>query len=168
MDKSLVSALADDMYQNCWDKKKLCIEYPPSCVNSRECKILGVSSSLNNGTGDIKFQLLGNVDGKKLKYIAYGISNEKHMSGSVVQCFLDSNGYAKSATSVNTHHPMGNKVIAVDGINLEESRFENNMLYCSWTRKANTRVEGVEYDLMNKTYYLLVARGDMADSGLYL
>lgn len=111
--------------------------------------------------GTINFELLAPLNSStKNYYIALSLSNTTDMNGNVIYCYLNEKGAGVIAIG-NIH---GHKIIklnSVDGINLNGVTFESSLLSCRWSRQAKTVVEGYEYNLFNKKYYIQLAKGNM-------
>lgn len=82
------------------------------------------------------------------------------MDGSVVYCYLDGNGAGQIASG----YIKGFDVLSDlnQGIQLNNQvSFNDSVLSCQWLRIAKTFVNGIEYDLLNNKYHILLAKGNM-------
>lgn len=53
------------------------------------------------------------------------------------------------------------------GVELSEFTSNEGKLYCKFTRKAKTTIQGTTYDLLNDKYYLLLAQGPVGKFPFY-
>ena len=118
--------------------------------------------------GTINFELLAPFNSStKNYYIELSLSNKTDMNGNVIYCYLNEKGVGVIAVG-DIHGHNVNQLNSVNGINLNGVTFKNSLLSCRWSRQAKTVVEGYQYDLFNKKYYIQLAKGDMNGDKYFL
>ncbi|KAL7042708.1 hypothetical protein ACKWTF_001253 [Chironomus riparius] len=143
------------IYDGCGDTK-VCFGVPDNCYLGRMCDILGAVSYDNH---NFTFELLAQ---DSHEYVAMGLSNTKSMGdSSVVEC-VRSDPY-KSFASWTLGNVEAQRTTAQDYIELVEGMSINGRVYCKVQRKAFSAVKGVEFDLINNKYYLLLASGPLGE-----
>lgn len=90
------------------------------------------------------------------------LSNDDKMGvDSVIEC-VNSNGQVLVFTSVTVSNPEFGAVR--DGVNqtivrLQQSRLENDAIYCLVERDVISQINGVTFDLTSRAYFLMIASG---------
>ena len=159
------------LYTNCKEKgKALCLGFPDNCIESENCDIVMavVNTGYGMSEGTVSFQLIGKPDGDS-GWIAGALSEDDQMGNdSVVECLLLSNSKTILRNSWNEGY--SNQVIGdVTGIVQNGPViFDKGLLNCKWTRVQNTKVKDMAFDLKNKKYYFLLAKGPIRDQNTSL
>lgn len=144
----------DPFYTGC-ASTKLCFGSPNGCVKTESCKAV-VAVSVAGDKFD--FELKGY---QGAKWVGVGLSDDNKMgSDSVIECALSNNtldSFLSWTTGKGNYGATRTKNQL--GIRLLNHSFINDVIYCKVRRDAKTLVNGLEFDLSNKKYYLLVAAG---------
>jgi hypothetical protein len=128
---------------------------------------LGINSDGYVGSnGTVEFELIGKAgDGKDMdQWIATGLSDDNKMGNdSVVECVIFKNGTTLFRNSWNSGH--NNYVINdVHGIVVSGNvSYDNGLISCKWIRMPYTKVEGMTFDIVDNKYYILLAKGKLAN-----
>lgn len=102
----------------------------------------------------------------KGKYYSVGFSHDDSMGDDLVfDCYTDSNGRVKVGMSYN--HGKSNEILSGskiirDGI----GQYTDGVIQCRWKLDRNIAINGKQYDLVDKKYYMLLAHGTVeSDDG---
>lgn len=145
-------AAQDPMYDGCGSVRS-CFGAPADCVETRTCE--AVVAVVVRGPR-YEFEMKA----KKAIYVAVGLSEDNKMGAdSVVEC-VAGGGKVQAFMSWNIAVGKGNnRIDNQDGITLLNSSYSDGTVYCKFTRDEVTTVEGVEFNLASRNYYLLLAAG---------
>lgn len=145
-------------YSQCGISKG-CFGFPLDCVEREDCEVLVSYTYSQEG---VSFTMEGSLSNPR-SYIATGISEDNEMGDdSVMECFIEENGVSaqESWNTGKTNRPIRKLR------NEEYSRkYQNGIATCSWTRPYDTRVNNNIFNLLDSTYHILIAKGDMNDKG---
>lgn len=144
----------DAFYSGCDDTKK-CFGAPDGCVATQNCKVAAAITVVSD-----RYQI--ELKSASAKWAGLGLSTDATMGDdSVLECVNEGNG-VKAYLSWTTPRPnLGVFRVAnnQEGIKLVNHSLIDDTLYCKVLRDAKTRVNNVDFDLINNKYYLLVAAG---------
>ncbi|KAK5648790.1 hypothetical protein RI129_003682 [Pyrocoelia pectoralis] len=143
----------DSFYDGCDDTKK-CFGAPDGCVATQNCKVVAAITVVSD-----RYQI--ELKSQSAKWAGLGLSTDATMGDdSVVECVNEGNG-VKAYLSWTIPRPnLGVfRVANQEGIKLVNHSLIDDTLYCKVLRDAKTRVNNVDFDLINNKYHLLVAAG---------
>lgn len=159
-------------YSECEQKVSRCFGLPDGCAKNKTCiLLLTVRPTTDqqkqiNGT-DFNLYWFRDAKSENLSWTGAAISDDDKMGNdSVTECILWPNKTVtarQGMTFVNVRRGVNN-VESVVGVTNQVGRYEDNSVWCSWTRKIKTAVNSFEYDLALNKYYILLAVGPMNGS----
>uniref|UniRef100_A0A0C9QEG1 CG8399_2 protein n=1 Tax=Fopius arisanus TaxID=64838 RepID=A0A0C9QEG1_9HYME len=147
------------IYSGC-GTTRTCFGAPNNCIDTQDCKAV-VAISVRGE------RYIFELQGESAKYIAVGLSEDDKMGDdSVVEC-TETAGKIYLHHSWNTGHKNERLPSQSGMLSLEHSTFEDNRIYCRFTRERRTTVNNREFDIENNAYYLLLAMGrDLKPNGV--
>ena len=112
--------------------------------------------------------MTGKVD-KPGQFIAVGLSDDDLMGDdSVTDCRLLTDGKVVTRQSWNILDYENELLASVKGIEeIGSGTNEDGQITCKWKRSAKTEVKGKKFDMGLKSYYILLAKGDL-EGGEYI
>jgi len=146
----------DKLYDGCGDTKT-CFGSPENCVSTKSCQ--SFSAVIVRGERYI-FEMRSS---SRAAYIALGISDDEKMGkDAVVECVNEAGSVRAytSATVVGSGKFDAPRTgISQNSIKLLEGSLKNGMIYCQVEKDPVTTVNGVTFDLIKNSYFLLLASG---------
>ncbi|KAB0803474.1 hypothetical protein PPYR_00444 [Photinus pyralis] len=144
----------DAFYDGC-DETKKCFGAPDGCVSAQNCMVATAITVV----GD-QYQI--ELKSASAKWAGLGLSSDNMMGDdSVVECVNDGNGIRAYLSWTTPKPNLGAFRVPnnQEGIRLVNHSVIDDTLYCKVLRNAKTRVNNVDFDLINTQYFLLVAAG---------
>ncbi|XP_067119288.1 putative ferric-chelate reductase 1 homolog [Centruroides vittatus] len=146
-------------YNEC-DQRRGCFGLPNDCIKKSDCTMF---LSYYSDKNSITFELVGAL-GTSTGWIAIGLSEDSKMgSDSVTECIYSGQNITIQQ-SWNVPNPeKSNELLRNPKENIieESGYYENGVLTCKWKHSFSMRVKDANFDLLNKNYYLLLAKGSL-------
>lgn len=151
-------------YNQCSERMCLGLGDSTDCLSTRTCQAILTSKQETDTT---EFMIMAKPSGDhKGKYYSVGFSHDDSMGDDLVfDCYTDSNGRVKVGMSYN--HGKSNEILSGskiirDGI----GQYTDGVIQCRWKLDRNIAINGKQYDLVDKKYYMLLAHGTVeSDDG---
>ncbi|CAG2180091.1 unnamed protein product, partial [Oppiella nova] len=159
-------------YKRCADNERLCfgIKGEEDCVDTNDCTVLYSSFANSESTGvlgTVEFELYwnrGTTSGDR--YMALALSNDKKMgSDTVTECILDVSGIPRLAYGWTDGHDGAENIDTDTSIKELGHSFNSGIVYCRWSRVPVFTIKNTEFNLLNSSYYLLLAYGPLKPDG---
>ncbi|XP_054152847.1 putative ferric-chelate reductase 1 homolog [Oppia nitens] len=149
-------------YEVC--SSKFCMGLPANCVRYRTCNMLLTGMYVMRGDGMVEFEIHADVNKYNANsYYSMGLSTDNKMGeDSVTDCMIsDGRPVLRNSVNIgrNNEYLSANEYHSVTVLN---TTYNNGLLYCKWRRRRRSTIRGVQYDLKDKQYYLLLAYGLLA------
>ena len=160
-------------YALCKQGKRLCFgvnSQGSKCIESNDCTILFSCQSISKTDGTVQIELFWSRSSSSSdNWAAVALSDDQKMgSDSVTECILKSDGSVvlRSGWNPGEHSPTVN-VNDSSTTSLKTSH-QNGVVYCFWSRRGLSSIEGHEFDIKNTSYYVILAHGAMEQGSLKL
>lgn len=139
-----------------------CMGDTGECVSNQDCSILLTYRRGDDGHS-VLFEMIASTNG----YVAVGFSIDTDMGDdSVLECLVLSTGEPAIYASTNDgHHNSKADGDSSDYFQQQSISFTDGVLHCIFTRPYNTTVNGLNTDLFNVDYYILLVIGPLNDDG---
>ncbi|XP_054167581.1 putative ferric-chelate reductase 1 homolog [Oppia nitens] len=156
-----------EAYKKCSEGLRLCFGYSSDqksgCLESKNCVALITSHSISSTNGTVEFDIYYNKQSTGAGgYVAIGLSTDASMGDDAVTlCISGHNGKQLLKQGWNVDNPKHTELVDDDpGLTFLYSSDSEGLLTCRWRRTAVFSVKGHEFDIKNKSYFLLLANGN--------
>jgi hypothetical protein len=155
-------------YSTCFEKFCLGLSSDSSnnCVEEKTCEVLISGKFLDKEKGLTQFEINALVNSNTKKWFSMGLSEDKKMGSDLVKdCLLLSDGKAKQTLSFNSgkDNELINSNNYLNELKEEETNYFDGILTCKWTLNRKILINGKQFDLLSKKYFILLAFGDLLD-----
>jgi hypothetical protein len=137
-----------------------------NCVEEKTCEVLISGKFLDKEKGLTQFEINALVNRNANKWFSMGLSEDKKMGSDLVKdCLLLSDGKVKQTLSFNSgkeNHLIDNNNY-LNELKEESTTYFDGILSCKWTLNRKILINGKQFDLLMKKYFILLAFGDLSD-----
>ncbi|XP_014234702.1 putative ferric-chelate reductase 1 homolog [Trichogramma pretiosum] len=148
----------DPFYENCGETKN-CFGIPDGCVEQQNC-VAAVSVLVAGERYIFELRSTNNA-----KYVAVGLSDDRKMGDdSVVEC-VDAGDRVNMHMSWNDGFTNTRMATPPNTVDLISSSLVDGVISCKFSRNKLTQIQGRTFNLVEKPYFLLLARGQKVYSG---
>ena len=155
--------IPEDIYSNCF-KTKGCFGTPPNCIGKQSCDVIVTYKKISASSFNFA---IGFPTTHQTDYAALAFSDDDKMGDdSAMACIMYQNGTFDVNMYWNTANPYNSLILADAHLGLSQisGKFTNGFTQCEFTREATTIVktpsnQTVTFDLIEKKYFLLLAKG---------
>ncbi|XP_055929257.1 putative ferric-chelate reductase 1 homolog isoform X2 [Argiope bruennichi] len=151
---------SDKIYVDC-SISKGCFGIPGGCINRQDCEVLLSYAKTSDG---IEFKMHGTLD--QNTYMAMGLSTDQLMGEDLVTECVRRESNIIARRSWNVGGQKSNVLLNELPDGAYESEYFNDMSTCSFTMNFITDSNGRTFNLVNNTYYTLLAKGPMRNERL--
>jgi hypothetical protein len=156
----LNSKLMNETYKECESMTSRCFGMPDECLAEHNCEVLLSSKPTQTGADFVLYWVQNPETSGEDKWLGAALSDKGQMSGSsVTECLLWKNHSVTVKQGVTRDHVGIDSVESVKGITEHMGVFKDNVVTCSWSRAAHTMVKNLDFDIVNKKYYVILAYG---------
>ncbi|CAB0030082.1 unnamed protein product [Trichogramma brassicae] len=142
----------DPFYESCGETKN-CFGIPDGCVEQQNC-VAAVSVLVAGERYIFELRSTNNA-----KYVAVGLSDDRKMGDdSVVEC-VDGGDRVNMHMSWNNGTTNTRMATPPNAVDLISSSLVDGVISCKFSRNKLTQIQGRTFNLVEKPYFLLLARG---------
>lgn len=135
-----------------------CFGTPNDCIAHQNCVILLSLKPTQTGPDFMLQWILDSSGGDK--WVGAALSEDGRMGDdSVTECILWKNNSVTVRQGLTQGYSGVITVEPIPGISKETGRISDNIVSCSWSRAADTMVKNLEFNILNKTYFVILALG---------
>ena len=160
--------IPEDIYSNCF-KTKGCFGTPPNCIGKQSCDVVVTYKKISASSFNFA---IGFPTTHQTDYAALAFSDDDAMGDdSAMACIMYQNGTFDVNMYWNTANPYNSLILSDPHLGLSQisGKFTSGFTQCEFTREATTIVktpsnQTIKFDLIEKKYFLLLAKGPTATS----
>jgi hypothetical protein len=154
----------NETYKECESMTSRCYGMPHDCLAKQNCEVLLSSKPTQTGADFVLYWVQNNETSGQERWLGAALSEHGHMADdSVTECLLFKNHSVTVTQGVTRGHAGVDSVEPLKGITEQKGVFKDNVVTCSWSRAAHTMVKSLDFDIVNKKYYIILAYGPMSD-----
>jgi hypothetical protein len=154
----------NETYKECKSMTSRCFGMPNDCLAKQNCEVLLSSKPTQTGADFVLYWVQHNETSGQDRWLGAALSDHSQMGdNSVTECLLWKNHSVTVRQGVTRGHAGIDTVEPVKGITEQKGVFKDNVVTCSWSRAAHTMVKTLDFDIVNKKYYVMLAYGPISD-----